>query len=88
MDAAAHADLDADFRPMQRITKTSWLTLEQVHFLALAGGLAVLLLLIILGCSLRSKRPRGGSGARTSFPAFDLEGNAGGALPPPDRKSV
>ena len=58
--------------------------LEHTHLLMIAGGLAVLLLLVILWCSLcRSKRPRAGAGARASFPAFDLEGNAGGALPPP-----
>ena len=58
--------------------------LEHTHLVLIGGGLAVLLLLILLWCSLcRSKRPRAGTGARASFPAFDLEGNAGGALPPP-----
>jgi len=76
-----HADL-AELRPMQRIGATTGL--EHNHLIGLAGGLAVLVLLIILWCSLcRSKRPRGGTGTRASFPAFDLEGNAGGALPPP-----
>jgi hypothetical protein len=58
--------------------------LEHTHLLLIVGALAVLLLLILLWCSLcRSKRPRAGTGTRASFPAFDLEGNAGGALPPP-----
>ena len=80
---AAHAHHRLSFLTVaRRIGATTGL--EHNHLIGLAGGLAVLVLLIILWCSLcRSKRPRGGTGTRASFPAFDLEGNAGGALPPP-----
>jgi hypothetical protein len=56
--------------------------LEQTQLFIAAGGLAVIILIVILGCSILSKgRRRGGSGSRASLPAFDLEGNASGALP-------
>ena len=69
------------FSVVHRLATTTGL--EQMHLFALAGCVVIILLLYILWRSLGSTQPRGGSGARASFPAFDLEGNAGGALPPP-----
>ena len=57
--------------------------LEHTHLLMIAGGLAVHASTARYPLVLAMQEPRDGAGARASFPAFDLEGNAGGVLPPP-----